>query len=92
MPVRKFALADAAFERSPGQDSDIFAANMIDQRHGGPITIGFGRYGPNQRLGVRFRFQARATRLHLRGGRITGVGSAPRGTGLRGPHPACRSR
>ena len=26
-----------------------------------------------QRLGVRFRFQARATRLHLRGGRITGV-------------------
>lgn len=50
MSVRKFALADASFERSPGQDADIFAANMIDQRHGGPITIGFGRYGPNQRL------------------------------------------
>ena len=50
MIVRKFAIADAAFERSPGQDADIFAANMIDQRHGGPITIGFGRYGPNQRL------------------------------------------
>jgi len=50
LTVRKFAVADAAFERSPGQDADIFAANMIDQRHGGPITIGFGRYGPDQRL------------------------------------------
>jgi len=50
MPVRKFAIADAAFERSPGQDADIFAANLIDQRHGGPITIGYGRYGPNQSL------------------------------------------
>jgi ethanolamine utilization protein EutQ (cupin superfamily) len=48
LQVRKFAVADAAFERSPGQDADIFAANMIDQRHGGPITIGFGRYGPDQ--------------------------------------------
>lgn len=36
--------------RSPGQDGDIFAGNVIDQRHGGPITIGFGRYAPNQSL------------------------------------------
>ena len=50
MNVRKFAIADASFERSPGQDGEIFAGNMIDQRHGGPITIGFGRYGPNQSL------------------------------------------
>lgn len=50
MIVRKFAITDAAFERSPGQDADIFAANLIDQRHGGPITIGYGRYGPNQAL------------------------------------------
>jgi ethanolamine utilization protein EutQ (cupin superfamily) len=50
MQVRKFAVADATFERSPGQDADIFTANMIDQRHGGPITIGYGRYGPNQSL------------------------------------------
>ncbi len=50
MPVAKFAVADATFERSPDQDADIFAANMIDQRHGGPITIGFGRYAPDQRL------------------------------------------
>jgi ethanolamine utilization protein EutQ (cupin superfamily) len=48
--VRKFALADASFERSPGQDADIYAANLVDQRHGGPITIGYGRYGPNQSL------------------------------------------
>jgi ethanolamine utilization protein EutQ (cupin superfamily) len=50
MIVRKFAVADARFERSPGQDGDIFAGNMIDQRHGGPVTVGFGRYGSNQEL------------------------------------------
>ena len=50
MTVRKFAFADASFERSPGQDGEVFAGNVIDQRHGGPITIGFGRYGPDERL------------------------------------------
>ncbi len=50
MTVSKFAIADATFERSPGQDAEIFAANMLDQRHGGPITVGFGRYEPNQTL------------------------------------------
>src|SRR6188768_611827 len=50
MQVRKFAVTDASLERSPGQDGDIFAGNVIDQRHGGPITIGYGRYGPNQNL------------------------------------------
>lgn len=50
MAVRKFSVADAAFERSPGQEGDFFAGNMIDQRHGGPITIGFGRYGPDQSI------------------------------------------
>ena len=50
MTVQKFAISDAEFERSPGQDADIFAANLVDQRHGGPITIGYGRYGPDQTL------------------------------------------
>ena len=50
MKVRKFAISDASLERSPGQDGDIFVGNVIDQRHGGPITIGFGRYAPNQSL------------------------------------------
>ncbi len=50
MIVRKFAMTDASFERSPGQDGEVFAGNVIDQRHGGPITIGFGRYGPNQTI------------------------------------------
>jgi ethanolamine utilization protein EutQ (cupin superfamily) len=50
MKVRKFAVADAVFERSPGQDGDVFAGNVIDQRHGAPITIGFGRYDPNQSI------------------------------------------
>ncbi|EJN09474.1 ethanolamine utilization protein [Bradyrhizobium sp. YR681] len=53
MKVRKFTIDDASFDRSPGQDGDIFAGNVIDQRHGGPITIGFGRYGPNQTLDER---------------------------------------
>jgi len=50
MPVHKFAVTDASFERSPGQDGEVFAANLIDQRHGGPITIGYGRYGAHQSL------------------------------------------
>jgi len=48
--VKKFSPGDASFERSPGQDGEIYAANMVDQRHGGPITIGYGRYGPDQEL------------------------------------------
>lgn len=50
MKVRKLTLAEARFERSPGQDADIFTANLVDERHGGPVTIGYGRYGPDQRL------------------------------------------
>lgn len=50
MAVRKLTLADSKMERSPGQDADIFAGNVLDQRHGGPVTIGFGRYGPHQKL------------------------------------------
>ena len=50
MKVRKFAISDASLERSPGQDADIFVGNLVDQRHGGPITIGYGRYAPNQNL------------------------------------------
>ncbi len=37
-------------ERSPGQQADIFVSNLVDERHGGPITIGYGRYAPNQSL------------------------------------------
>ena len=50
MKVRKFAVADASFERSPGQEGDVFAGNLVDQRHGGPITIGYGRYEPHQSI------------------------------------------
>ena len=50
MDVRKFSITDASFERSPGQDGEVFAGNVIDQRHGGPITLGYGRYGPHQSI------------------------------------------
>lgn len=52
MTVRKFTIADASFERSPGQDGDIDTANLVDERHGGPITIGYGRYAPGQSIPV----------------------------------------
>lgn len=48
--VRKFSPADARFERSPGQDGDAFVANVVDERDGAPITIGFGRYGPDESM------------------------------------------
>ncbi len=50
MQVQKFSLDDVLFERSPGQDGDIFAGNLVDQRHGGPVTIGYGRWGADQSL------------------------------------------
>ena len=50
MEVRKFAVADAVLERSPGQDGEIFVGNVVDQRDGAPISIGYGRYGPDQSL------------------------------------------
>jgi ethanolamine utilization protein EutQ (cupin superfamily) len=50
MTVRKFTVADAAFERSPGQDGEVFAGNVVDQRDSSPITIGYGRYGPDQSI------------------------------------------
>ncbi|MBB4576941.1 ethanolamine utilization protein [Rhizobium lentis] len=42
--------ADVALERSPRQEADIFVGNLIDERHGGPITIGYGRYARGQSL------------------------------------------
>ena len=50
MQVQKFTVTDVPLERSPGQDADIFVGNAVDQRHGAPVTIGFGRYGPGQGL------------------------------------------
>jgi ethanolamine utilization protein EutQ (cupin superfamily) len=50
MQVQKFSIEDATFERSPGQDEDVFAGNLVDQRHGGPVTIGYSRWGPDQGL------------------------------------------
>ena len=50
MTVRKFAFTDAPFERSPNQKAEIFAGNVVDQRDGGPISVGYGRYAPGQSL------------------------------------------
>jgi ethanolamine utilization protein EutQ (cupin superfamily) len=50
MKVQKLTIADAAFERSPGQDADVLAGNIVDQRHGAPVTIGYGRYAPDQSI------------------------------------------
>ena len=50
MKVQKLTIADAAFKQSPGQEADVLAGNIIDQRHGGPVTIGYGRYAPDQSI------------------------------------------
>ena len=50
MKIRKLTINDAPLERSPGQQADVFVGNLVDERHGGPITIGYGRYAPNQSL------------------------------------------
>ena len=50
MKVQKFSLSDAELVKSPGQDADIFVGNLVDESHGGPVTIGYGRYAPDQSL------------------------------------------
>ena len=50
MKVQKFSLSDAELVKSPGQDADIFVGNLIDEKDGGPVTIGYGRYAPDQSL------------------------------------------
>ncbi len=50
MKVNKFAIADAVFERSPGQEGEVYTGNVIDQRQGAPISIGYGRYGANESI------------------------------------------
>lgn len=50
MKVQKFSLSDANLVKSPGQDADIYVGNLVDEKHGGPVTIGYGRYAPGQAL------------------------------------------
>lgn len=50
MNFGKYGVADVRLERLAGQDAEIWAGNAVDERHGGPVTIGFGRYGPGARL------------------------------------------
>lgn len=50
MEIKKFSPSDANPVKLPGQESEIYVANLIDQRDGGPVTIGYGRYAPDQSL------------------------------------------
>lgn len=43
MKVRKLAMTDASFERTPGQHTGVFVCYMVDQHHEAPITIGLRR-------------------------------------------------
>lgn len=79
--VHKFAVADASFERSPGQDGEVFAANLIDQRHGGPITIGFGRYGPGATLNEKIAVDDVMVVLEGKLSVSTGAGTVTAGPG-----------
>lgn len=45
MKVQKFGKNDAQFVRSAGQDRDIEVANLVDDRHSGPVTIGYAFSG-----------------------------------------------
>lgn len=50
MKLRKLALADAPMESTPGQAGEIFAGNLVDERHGGPVTVGYGRWSAGSSL------------------------------------------
>jgi ethanolamine utilization protein EutQ (cupin superfamily) len=48
--LRKLTLAEAKMEATPGQSGEIFAGNLVDERHGGPVTVGYGRWGAHSIL------------------------------------------
>lgn len=50
MKVQKFSISDANLVKSPGQDPEIYVGNLVDEKNGGPVTIGYGRYAPGQSL------------------------------------------
>lgn len=50
MRVQKFSVSDAKMVKSPGQDAEIYVGYLVDERNGGPVTIGYGRYAPDQSL------------------------------------------
>jgi ethanolamine utilization protein EutQ (cupin superfamily) len=50
MKVRKLSIGDAMMERSPGQPGEIYTGDLVDAGDGGPVTIGYGRWGPDQTL------------------------------------------
>lgn len=50
MKVQRFSVSDAKMVKSPGQDAEIYVGNLVDERNGGPVTIGYGRYAPDQSL------------------------------------------
>ena len=50
MEVRKLTRAETVWVRSPGQDGEVFVGDLIGPSDGGPITVGFGRYGPHQSI------------------------------------------
>ncbi|MBU8539208.1 hypothetical protein [Falsiroseomonas tokyonensis] len=81
MKVTVHSPADAAFERAPGLDEEVFVANLVDERHGGPITIGYGRYGPGQ--GLRERMAVDDVMIVLEG-RLTITSAAGERTAARG--------
>ena len=50
MKVQKFSVSDATLVKSPGQNAEIYVGNLVDEKDGGPVTIGYGRYAPGQSL------------------------------------------
>ncbi|PWE54024.1 ethanolamine utilization protein [Metarhizobium album] len=81
MKVKKFSIADANLVRSPGQDADIFVGDLIDENDGGPITIGYGRYAPNQSLTEKMAVHDVMVVLEGRLAVSTGAGTVTAGPG-----------
>lgn len=50
MKVGRFTLEDATLERSPDQNDEIYAGDLVNAAQGASVTVGYGRYGPGARL------------------------------------------
>ncbi|WP_066716127.1 MULTISPECIES: ethanolamine utilization protein [Hyphomicrobiales] len=50
MKLRKLTFGEAKMEATPGVEGEILAGNLVDERHGGPVTVGYGRWGAHSIL------------------------------------------
>ena len=72
------SLFEATLVKLPRQDADILVGNLIDERHGGPVTIGYRCYAPGKSLAE--TMAVHDTMIVMKGRLSTGHGTGTAGS------------